>query len=85
MIILFVLAIAVIPIRLIGYSLPGNTLAVLWFGAFVVLNCFVMNIRCPRCGQRFGSRGRGGLLRANCVHCHLPKYAEENLNPPRLE
>lgn len=60
--------------RVVGSGTPGIVVAVMWMAAFLASGLRVGAFRCPRCGERFTSRG-GPLFRVNnpftgkCLHC----------------
>jgi ribosomal protein L37E len=50
-----------------------------WMIFVVVMLVMLREIRCPRCGQRFYTKGFDFRQMAKyCLHCGLPKYADVN-------
>src|SRR5262252_8677343 len=65
--------------------LLGFVVALTWMGAFVVTGIRLPFWPCPRCGERFSTKGvyNKSFLARKCVHCGLPKYAVDDLEDNR--
>jgi len=70
---------------------PAFAVAIAWMAASLIANYRVSAWPCPRCGKPFSSSfwRHYGLLARKCVHCGLPKYAEDatgrQFEPKRAE
>lgn len=74
--------VAYIALRIFHTLVPAFLIALLWMGAFLVTGMRLQCWACPRCGEPFSAKGwynRGFLVR-RCVHCGLPKYADEDFD-----
>ena len=49
------------------------------FGFGYVGEC-LWGMRCPSCGEKWGTRWRGPSRIGACRNCHLPKYAPDDLD-----
>jgi hypothetical protein len=70
-----------VSVRLFNTVMPAFVVAALWM-VLLAFNGVRLNAwRCPNCGEWFSGTWwyNWGFLARRCVHCGLPKYAN---NPP---
>lgn len=66
-----------VPVIMLADLLPGDIVAPLVMGVWIILFCFsgfrVWLSRCPRCGERFHVKTWWhNIFARNCLHCRLP-------------